>query len=204
MQRASPSMTRKEFVRAHKGIVKRRLASQLLQRFVVRLKQTRTRRRGTDGRRRRSHERACIDVGAAPARAEPVGALAMLVVQLARSARGSVARAVAGAARGARDPGRYLERRLSALRHWQRRSPRARQRATYPPSTIRCSPVTNEAPSEQSQSTADAISSDFPNRCIGCSAAICSYAAASLPACTLRSITIGVSMNAGHTALTRM
>src|SRR4030095_6372985 len=38
---------------------------------------------------------------------------------------------------------------------------------TYPPSTLMACPVTNEAPSEQSQTTASAISSGLPSRPVG-------------------------------------
>ena len=39
--------------------------------------------------------------------------------------------------------------------------------ATYPPSTVMVCPVTNEAASEQSQTTVSAISSGLPNRPMG-------------------------------------
>src|SRR5712691_8231868 len=73
--------------------------------------------------------------------------------------------------------------------------------ATMPPSTGIGKPVTNDAASEHSHTTASAISSGFPIRPTGSTAAILS----ALPAlwAVIRS-TIGVLITPGHTAFTRI
>src|SRR6266566_739781 len=72
--------------------------------------------------------------------------------------------------------------------------------ATYPPSTLMACPVTNEAASEQSHTTASAISSGLPIRPRGSMAMICALRSGSLQALSV----IGVWITPGQTQLTRI
>src|SRR5579875_871640 len=71
--------------------------------------------------------------------------------------------------------------------------------AVRPPSTGAAKPVTNEASSEHSHSTAAAISSGRPIRPTGCAAPSCAWVPPA--AAAIRSV-IGVRIPPGQTALT--
>src|SRR5712691_2992020 len=72
--------------------------------------------------------------------------------------------------------------------------------ATNPPSTVMVCPVTNEAASEQSQTTASAISSGCPIRPTGSLAIIRAIRSGSCIPCAV----IGVAIYPGQTQLTRI
>src|SRR6266481_5665938 len=72
--------------------------------------------------------------------------------------------------------------------------------ATYPPSTVIVCPVTNEEASEQSQTTASAISSGVPTRPMGSLAMMRALRSGSLKPLAV----IGVWITPGQTQLTRI
>src|SRR2546426_9424855 len=72
--------------------------------------------------------------------------------------------------------------------------------AMYPPSTLMACPVTNEAASEQSHTTASAISSGVPTRPIGSLAMMRALRSGSLRPLAV----IGVWITPGQTQLTRI
>src|SRR5712691_89304 len=72
--------------------------------------------------------------------------------------------------------------------------------ATNPPSTVMVCPVTNEAASEQSQTTASAISSGVPTRPMGSLAMMRALRSGSLKPIAV----IGVWITPGQTHLTRI